>query len=149
MMMMYFHFGIADYILFKTWLPRTPAQYWLSLLAIFFFAFLIEALKAARSLAEQRWRTEFQKSNEMETQKLLGGDSSRIIPPFVLRVDFLRACFRALEIFSSYALMLAAMNFNVGVFGAIVAGTFAGSLTFGRFQFLLSGPSTTPQEECH
>ena len=34
LMRMYFHTGFADYVLFHSWVPRNPTQYFFTLLAI-------------------------------------------------------------------------------------------------------------------
>ncbi|TPX37594.1 hypothetical protein SmJEL517_g00651 [Synchytrium microbalum] len=45
-MIMYFHTGIVEYILFKKWVPRNVLQYVLSMLALFCLAVFYECLQA-------------------------------------------------------------------------------------------------------
>eukprot|EP00741_Cyanophora_paradoxa_P022906 tig00021525_g22126.t1 len=51
-MIMYFHTGINEYILFKQWVPKTDAEFAGACLALFFLAMFHELLVAGRALAD-------------------------------------------------------------------------------------------------
>lgn len=54
-MRMWIHAGITDIVLIKEWVPRNGAQYFGTLVACFFGALLVQALKAWRIQQELEW----------------------------------------------------------------------------------------------
>ncbi|KAN0025121.1 hypothetical protein ACTFIV_009537 [Dictyostelium citrinum] len=139
-MRMYFHTGILDYILFKSWVPRTDRQFAGSWFAIFFFAIFFELEKTLRSILEKRWTPKKKDSDDdssLISSSLLGGS----YPKFSYR-DIIRGCLHAIELTCSYALMLVAMTFNVALFFAVIAGVLVGNILFGRYR------NYTPRVTC-
>ncbi|KAI9103747.1 Ctr copper transporter family-domain-containing protein [Phlyctochytrium arcticum] len=54
-MKMFFHTGLTDYVLFETWVPRTPAQYAGTWIAIFVFGILYEGWVAFVAVYESKY----------------------------------------------------------------------------------------------
>jgi copper transporter 1 len=152
MMKMYFHDGILDYVLFKEWVPRNWWQYTLTIIAIIVLGMFYELLKVVRSI----WEGYMSKRKEAE---MLGFDIQReddadlreghshhhhhhesramtvweCIKGWDWKVEIPRATMAFVETLIGLVLMLVAMTFNVGLFLAVCAGAFFGSLFFGRF----------------
>lgn len=126
-MRMYFHMGIKDYVLFKEWVPTTSLAYFGTWVAVFVIAIIFDGIKFIRSRLEKRWAQ----------SALRLGDNGVVIEDrgekFRPSVDFFRSSLQALETLWGYAVMLIAMTFNVGLFLAVVAGSFVGTMLFGRF----------------
>lgn len=118
-MRMYFHTGLADYILFKGWVPHTGAQYFGSFLVIVLLGIIYELIGTIRSRLEQNW-----------SQKDISVPCKYSFLQF--KTDTLRGCLRMVEILISYLLMLIAMTYNVGLFFAVVIGFGLGTFLFGR-----------------
>lgn len=57
----------------------------------------------------------------------------KFIKGWNLKVELVRASMAFIETAVGLLLMLVAMTFNVGLFLAVCAGAFLGSLAFGRF----------------
>lgn len=136
-MKMYFHTGIVDYVLFKGWVPRTAGSYIGTWIIIFVAAVLSEILKLTRALLEKRWKRQQKKAQDMigldEQQGMPQYLYSQMQVSFRLSVDLPRAILQALEVGWSLLIMLVAMTFNVGLFFAVILGSFAGTLMVGRF----------------
>jgi hypothetical protein len=64
-------------------------------------------------------------------------------PRWYFSVDVPRAIFQSIEVIWSLMLMLVAMTYNIGLFLAIPAGAFIGTLVFGRFM------AYKPPASCH
>jgi hypothetical protein len=64
-------------------------------------------------------------------------------PRFFFTIDVPRAFLQSIEVIWSLLLMLVAMTYNVGLFFAIPAGAFIGTLIFGRFM------AYKPPSSCH
>ncbi|KAG2173881.1 hypothetical protein INT43_005301 [Umbelopsis isabellina] len=112
-MIMYFHQGIREYILFKNWVPQSEAQYAGAWFAIFFIAIFYQGLSVVRSNCEGYWLLKAAQESKGKF-KLFGSHESTI----------------------SYALMLVTMTFNVGLFFAVVTGLAIGAFFFGRHRTL-------------
>jgi len=136
-MLMYFHTGFSDYILFKGWVPRTSWQYALSFIAVVIIAILHEFLKVGRSLLERRWEYQYiqpKLNNNCENDMTEAGcDKNSRIPPFRPLVDFPRCCLHGLEIAWGLFVMLIAMTYNVGLFIGIIFGAMVGMCLVGRY----------------
>lgn len=131
-MRMYFHFGIKDYVLFKNWVPKTSLQYFGTWVAIFAMGIFYDVIKLIRSRLEKRWEvgatyTPLNSSSHEKTDVEIESPYK-----FRFKVEIVRAILQAIEMTWGYFLMLIAMTFNVGLFGAVIAGAFVGSLLFGR-----------------
>jgi copper transporter 1 len=150
-MRMYFHNSLLDYVLFKEWVPRNWWQYTLTIIAIIVLGMFYELLKVLRSI----WEGYMSKRKEAE---ILGDDQHgmhnglsdsdlghehrhrsrsgsvwNFIKGWDWKVEIPRACMAFVETLIGLVLMLVAMTFNVGLFLAVCAGAFFGSLIFGRF----------------
>lgn len=129
-MKMFFHFSYADYLLFDFWIPTTLFQYIFALLACFLLSVFFEALQTKKSILEHSW-----KPREI---KILGAYS---VEQF--KIDVIRSCFQFVILTIGYCLMLITMNFNVGMFLAIMVG-----LTFGSFIFARLRPHSDSIDVC-
>lgn len=141
-MRMYFHTGLADYVLFKTWVPRNNVQYAFTWLAIALAGILLEALKFGRARLEKRWA---RLSHNLSVQQQEHFDFTGKLP-WKWSIDIPRAILQTIELAWGYLLMLVAMTFNVGLFFAVLAGCFIGTLLFGRFLVSLPKVKTA---SCH
>ncbi|KYR01229.1 endosomal membrane protein [Tieghemostelium lacteum] len=131
LMQMFFHTGILDYILFKSWVPRTTREFAGSWFAIFFAAVFFECMKTLRAILEKKWepKPNSDSSDDLVKSSLLSGS----YPPWSWR-DIIRGFLHGLELTMSYLLMLVAMTFNVALFFAVIAGTIFGNIAVGRFR---------------
>lgn len=159
-MRMYFHTGFVDYVLFYGWVPRTGVQYAFTWIAIAVAGILLELLKFVRARLEKRWlqrgshyagvvnssEEDFNPNSHGSSHHHSSSSTPSEYPPWDWRVDIPRSILAAIELIWSYALMLVAMTFNVGLFFAVVFGAFAGTLIFGRFLVSLPKPKTV---SCH
>lgn len=156
-MRMYFHTGFVDYVLFYGWVPRTGVQYAFTWIAIALAGILLELIKFIRARLEKNWLRRGSQyvgvvnssEEDVSSHHHHSGHSSASsseYPPWDWRVDIPRSFLAAFELIWSYALMLVAMTFNVGLFFAVVFGCFAGTLIFGRFLVTLPKPKTV---SCH
>ncbi|KAF2071248.1 hypothetical protein CYY_007430 [Polysphondylium violaceum] len=144
LMRMFFHTGILDYVLFKTWIPRTPRQFAGAWFAIFFFAIIFECEKTLRSILEKKWEKERLEANEKDDKNSLiinGTIFKGSYPSFSYR-DIVKGFLHGLELTMSYLLMLVAMTFNVALFFSVIAGTIFGYILVGRFR------SYKPKDSC-
>ncbi|KAJ3126232.1 hypothetical protein HK100_010358 [Physocladia obscura] len=143
-MQMYFHFGIAEYILFKNAVPRTLTSYVFACAMVFLAAVLYEGLlswqrRYERAASERILRlgasynaTANSADGESAVALLLPSHNSKYLDLARTRVSIERAAFRFVGCALGYAVMLIAMTFNskmmaLGVAAICVA---AASLTF-------------------
>eukprot|EP01112_Ceratiomyxa_fruticulosa_P000161 TRINITY_DN1017_c0_g1_i3.p1 TRINITY_DN1017_c0_g1~~TRINITY_DN1017_c0_g1_i3.p1 ORF type:complete len:299 (-),score=36.25 TRINITY_DN1017_c0_g1_i3:138-1034(-) len=144
-MKMYFHLGIFDYVLFQSWVPRNNLAYTGTFLVIVLAQIFHDFLKSLRKKAENHWK---QQSNSIQLRDTDSQSFSFMeAPPFNLRVDFPRAVLHSVEVTFGFLIMLVAMTFNVGLFFAIIVGSFIGTLIFGRF--IYAGGDYQPNGSCH
>jgi len=136
-MKMYWHTTINDYVLFKSWVPRTSWSYILTLVACFFFAVLYEGLKAFIAWLENKWRRDSLSINKSESDTFLGDNVKLEIPAFDPTKDSIRSLLHMFSYGLHYWVMLLAMTYNVGIFLAILVGHAVGYLCFGRFSRLV------------
>lgn len=142
-MRMYFHTGIKDYVLFKEWVPKSNLGYFGTWVAVFVMGVLFDGLKFIRTRLENKWAqsSEYEKINEhgnIDTHQ-----NKSHATKFRWTVDIPRGFLQALETTWGYFLMLIAMTFNVGLFMAVIAGSFFGAVIFGRFI------AYQPKASCH
>ena len=141
-MRMYFHTGILDYVLFKGWVPKSKLQYALTWFGIALAGVLLEFIKLIRARLEKKWKdyaTKFVGLNDEEPEHIP-------YSPWSWKVDLPRSILTVIEVGWGYCLMLVAMTFNVGLFFAVLAGAFIGTLIFGRFLAPLPKPKVS---SCH
>eukprot|EP01112_Ceratiomyxa_fruticulosa_P003253 TRINITY_DN1361_c0_g1_i1.p1 TRINITY_DN1361_c0_g1~~TRINITY_DN1361_c0_g1_i1.p1 ORF type:complete len:352 (+),score=44.55 TRINITY_DN1361_c0_g1_i1:158-1213(+) len=130
-MKMYFHLGIFDYILFRSWVPRSRLAYAATFLVVVIAQVFHDFLKFLRKKAESKWKQQRNsiQLHDMDSQAYTFVEA----PPFNFKVDFARATLHSVEITLGFLIMLVAMTFNLGLFLAIILGSFLGTLIFGRF----------------
>jgi hypothetical protein len=162
-MKMFFHFGYVDYILFKQWVPRSPLQYWLSVLAVVLLGIFYEYLLTIRAILEYQWAERdaqrmarlnnglggsngaldreglLLQSGDVDRQRFKNANPYMIVfrgagPKFDWSQELLRAFLQFIETVISYSLMLIAMTFNVGLFLGVPLGIALGALMFARFR---------------
>ncbi|RKO91583.1 Ctr copper transporter family-domain-containing protein [Blyttiomyces helicus] len=125
LMRMFFHTGLADYVLFESWVPRTNGQFTGAFIAIFLAAFLYEGYLAYNALLEASWA---------KSVRTFPGTDDAPAPASLLKERLVRAGIRFASRFigatAAYALMLITMTFNVGLFFAVVVGLAVGSAVF-------------------
>jgi len=143
-MLMYFHGGYADYILFQNWVPQNIVQYTFSWFAIFAVTVFHEFIRMIRKKFERNCRN-------TSPRLVADSENSKIsaVLPFSFAVDFPRAVLQALEAAWSLFVMLIAMTYNIGLFAAIVVGYFFGSLIFGRYSAAYDENSSINTGACH
>ena len=153
-MRMYFHTGFADYILFEGFVPRTPGEYIGACIFTLLLAILYEALFAWLSIQELKWRVELrQLSNTRRSccgrvaleDSDSGSTTCLVVPPLPsflkhfagysngnrgTRIAAMRGFCKTFMICISYALMLLAMTFNLGIFICVCIGFGLGSFMF-------------------
>lgn len=131
MMRMYFHTGINDIFLFRSWVPRNHLDYAAIWFFFFFLAIFQIFLKAVRSMKERKWQQLDQSRGKVLEKPLLKDKSSKS-----KKIPFSTNTRRALFVFVTgtfdYCLMFAAMTFNIGIFFAVVLGFSFGTLFFGH-----------------
>jgi copper transporter 1 len=57
-MKMFFHFGVVDYVLFETWIPRTSLEYAGTFLAVVLMTVFLDALRFLKFFLETKWTPE-------------------------------------------------------------------------------------------
>jgi len=141
-MKMYFHNGLTDFILWDTWVPCTVGRYVGALVAIFVTGLFTGFLKGVRARLEQRWMIEL--SDEPPQPEGSWG----FLPTGKQRwMNLVRSFFVFVVVTLDYALMLAAMTFNYGIFFAVILGMAAGSLFFGHTVVpIRTRPSSQPYQ---
>ena len=126
-MKMYFHNGFTDFILWDTWVPYTVERYVGALVALFITGIFTGFLKAVRPRLEQRWM------KQLGDEPPLPEGSWVFLPTGQQRwMNLMRFVFVFVTVTLDYALMLASMTFNYGIFFAVILGMASGSLFFGH-----------------
>eukprot|EP00803_Ostreobium_quekettii_P011359 evm.model.scf_811.5 EVM.evm.TU.scf_811.5 scf_811:29633-36935(-) len=137
-MMMYFHTGTFEIILFKEWIPKSDLEFALSFLAIVAAGILSQALKALRLFLEARWTAARRDRDARYAPVHLGpdaaseGEQAPYMTAGQASRNGVRAAVSALVTTLDFALMLVAMTFNVALFFAVVSGIATGTFLFGH-----------------
>jgi len=139
-MKMYLHTSIADYVLFKSWIPRTNGQYVGTLIAILIFGITSELLKLLKCFCDSKWTkvpTSEAAANantfDITQDVVADGFRERLQVPFRWKVEIARGAYRTLESFWGIMVMLLVMTFNVGIIFSYCAGVFIGTVLVGRY----------------
>ncbi|ORX92751.1 Ctr-domain-containing protein [Basidiobolus meristosporus CBS 931.73] len=134
-MIMYFHTGIHEYILFKNWVPKSSGQLVGAWFAIFFIGVLYEGFGVLRGNLEAKWAI----ANQSCSKVALGS--------FVASLprDLVRLAMRFIDATVGYSLMLVTMTFNVALFFAVITGLAVGTFLFAKFRTM----SAEPKSGCH
>jgi len=133
-MRMFFHFSLADYILFQAAVPETPGQFALACFAVACAGILLEAVVFLNAYYEAQVKYKPSAASD-ELKSLTGNAASATFMRVPIRpmIDVGRALLRVLQFAVSYSLMLIAMTFNVGLIIAMLCGVLLGNLIFGRY----------------
>ncbi|KAK9764646.1 hypothetical protein K7432_007688 [Basidiobolus ranarum] len=134
-MIMYFHTGIHEYILFKNWVPKSKGQLVGAWFAIFFIGALYEGFGVLRGNLESKWALTNQPSSSISL-----GFFTASLPR-----DTIRLVMRFIDATVGYSLMLVTMTFNVALFFSIITGLAVGSFLFAKFRTV----SVEPKAGCH
>ncbi|ORY05660.1 Ctr-domain-containing protein [Basidiobolus meristosporus CBS 931.73] len=134
-MIMYFHTGIHEYILFKNWIPKTSGQMAGAWFAIFFIGVFYEGFGVFRGNLEANWAA----TNQPCTSLSLGSFTAS------LPRDCVRLVMRFIDATIGYSLMLVTMTFNVALFFAVITGLAFGTFLFAKFR----AASSEPKSGCH
>mmetsp|Transcript_65099 Transcript_65099/g.149068 ORF Transcript_65099/g.149068 Transcript_65099/m.149068 type:complete len:405 (-) Transcript_65099:250-1464(-) len=150
-MQMPFHWGYTDAILFPGWVPCSPGWYFLSLLAVAAMALLVSFMKALHAREELHASlsgkvgddesgeggSSRSEDGSVSALPLAAGAGGKALGPLfvsreVLGENLKGALFVAVTLTLDYLLMLVAMTFNIGLFGAVIFGFSLGALLFGH-----------------
>ncbi|KAI9014224.1 hypothetical protein DFJ74DRAFT_681891 [Hyaloraphidium curvatum] len=120
-MKMFFHFGLADYVLIRAWVPRTGLQYAATLAVVFLAAVGYQVLDIALGNAipaMSRPSVALVDNGEPATQRGVSPNAVRALAVAGMKLY-------------GYCLMLIAMTFNVGLFAALISGVAVGEYYYG------------------
>ncbi|KAI8911680.1 Ctr copper transporter family-domain-containing protein [Gorgonomyces haynaldii] len=168
-MQMFFHSAIAEYILFKEWVPKNKTQYAGACIGVFFLAVLYEGLTSFIRIQEYKWDCALKdrRSNKRQVQEVadaafgaskqppktsltaVGGFKDGVFGVFVA---VMKGLLKSLSVAISYALMLIAMTFNVGLFLSVVFGFGFGTICFAPLVSDIVSPSLEGTQDvtgCH
>lgn len=118
-MRMYFHTGYSDYLLFKSWVPRSGAQYIAAIIILFLVSFLYELLLVWNVVWEASLNSRSMYPFKSESVDI---EEEQISLHSGILVIVCRFGFKIGITVVGYSLMLIAMTFNVGFFLAVVFG---------------------------
>ncbi|KAM8706624.1 hypothetical protein ACLKA7_010827 [Drosophila subpalustris] len=140
-MIMVFHGGHCERILWRGWVAYTVTEFVLSAIALFVLAFLYELLKflrenllrrEARKEAERMAMELRQKSNENNSETHLAEHSEKTYWQRIFAsAHIIQSLLNLVQIIVSYLLMLIFMNFNYWLCLAVVLGLGLGYFCFG------------------
>jgi len=130
-MMMYFHFGYSETILFSWWKISTIWELALSMLGICIMSFLYEALKYGR---DYMFRKTIHSSSYTSTSKnnITISDGQQPVRMAMLSIGHcVQTLLHMVQFLVSYFLMLIFMTYNVWLCIAVLIGSGLGYFTFG------------------
>eukprot|EP01012_Entosiphon_sulcatum_P065758 TRINITY_DN94754_c0_g1_i1.p1 TRINITY_DN94754_c0_g1~~TRINITY_DN94754_c0_g1_i1.p1 ORF type:complete len:371 (+),score=49.16 TRINITY_DN94754_c0_g1_i1:27-1115(+) len=138
-MRMYFHLGQLDYILFKSFVPRSSGQYaaFFALVVVYtiwaeiFKLFRVRISKYLRQDVVEDINSDFAVKDVTESTGLRNGLVTKRFPPIL--VEIILAVVHVVDMTNGLFVMLVSMTFNVGLFLAILLGYFLGYLLVGRY----------------
>ncbi|XP_008555745.1 high affinity copper uptake protein 1 isoform X2 [Microplitis demolitor] len=133
MMMMYFHFGYDETILFESWKISTMGGLIGSMIGIIIMAALYEGLKYYREyLFWKTYNTLQYRSVTVPPEKNPTTEDSRVVQPTMLSwMHTFQTLLHIIQIILSYFLMLIFMTYNVWLCIAVVLGAAIGYFLFG------------------
>lgn len=133
MMMMFFHGGYCEIVLFNTWKVTTVASLIGSMIGIFIMAALYEGLKYYREyLFWRTYNTLQYRSVSMPPEKGVVSEDNRIVQPTMFSVMHgFQTFLHVVQIVLSYFLMLIFMTYNIWLCLAVVVGAATGYFLFG------------------
>lgn len=133
MMMMTFHTGFCETVLFDSWKVSSVGGLIGSMIGIFIMAALYEGLKYYREYLFWKTYNSLQyKAVSIPADKAIGVEDNRIVQPtmFSLLHGF-QTFLHIVQIVLSYFLMLIFMTYNVWLCLAVVVGAAVGYFLFG------------------
>ncbi|KAN0030323.1 hypothetical protein ACTA71_010085 [Dictyostelium dimigraforme] len=150
MKMKYFHGGIDEIVLFKTWITYDLGSFVGTWFVVFVFSFFYEFFKTFRSIIEINWRRNNVNSNEnnnisKQDEEINMNQISLSLfkgsyPSFSYK-DIIGGVLYGIETGMSLILMLIVMLFNTALFFSILMGIACGNICFGRFNQFKPKPS--------
>ncbi|XP_071441433.1 high affinity copper uptake protein 1 isoform X2 [Hetaerina americana] len=134
MMMMYFHFGCNETVLFDSWKITNVGGLIGSMVGIFIMAALYEGLKYYREYLF--WRSynsiQYRSVTTPDEKGSIGTSDHRIVQPTMLSwPHVLQTGLHIVQVVISYFLMLIFMTYNVWLCLAVLAGAGTGYFLFG------------------
>ena len=152
-MMMYFHAGHCEHVLFKELLVSTAGQMVGACIAIFFLALFYEGLKVFREyLLRQALMPNY--NSEVTISKYSQSQDTMVIDPqsakangtrMISTAHFIQTILHIIQVFMSYCLMLAFMTYNVWLCLAVILGAGTGYFMFGWKRAIV----VDVNEHCH
>ncbi|XP_046581802.1 high affinity copper uptake protein 1-like isoform X2 [Haliotis rubra] len=135
-MMMYFHTGTCEYVLFEKIIISNAGQMGGACVVIFFLAMLYEGLKCLREYLIQKnhvgtkyYNTTLPAGSSKENMVM---ESKETVHGKMLSGShFLQTILHMVQVFVSYCLMLVFMTYNVWLGLAVILGAGAGYFFFG------------------
>uniref|UniRef100_A0A1B6F2E9 Copper transport protein n=1 Tax=Cuerna arida TaxID=1464854 RepID=A0A1B6F2E9_9HEMI len=133
MMMMTFHFGYNETILFEFWKISSVGGLIGSMFGIFFMAALYEGLKYYREYLFWKTYNSLQyRSVEVPTNKNTAPEDNSVVQPTMLSINHaFQTLLHIIQIVVSYFLMLIFMTYNVWLCVAVALGAATGYFLFG------------------
>ncbi|XP_051167062.1 high affinity copper uptake protein 1-like isoform X2 [Leptopilina boulardi] len=133
MMMMYFHGGYSETILFESWKISSIGGLIGSIIGIIIMAALYEGLKYYREYLFWRTYNALQyRSVTMPQEKNVVAEDNRVVQPTMLSwMHTFQTFLHIIQIVLSYFLMLIFMTYNVWLCFAVVLGAAIGYFLFG------------------
>jgi len=101
---------------------------------------------------EIRWKMDPKKYSSINTGSSLNSKALSVVyAPFEWRRDIIRAFYRMIDVIFHFFIMLIAMNYNAGLFIAIILGYGIGHIVFSRLARpqLGSGSLMDDEDQCH
>jgi len=134
MMMMYFHFGCEETILFSFWKISSVTGLVASMVGIFFMAALYEGLKYYREYLF--WKTynslQYRSVEAPANKNPVGSEENPAVQPTMLSLNHaFQTVLHIVQIVISYFLMLIFMTYNVWLCVAVALGAATGYFLFG------------------
>lgn len=131
-MQMYFTATSSVTLWFQKWSTNTQGKYAASIVGLLLLCILQEAVSRFRTHAARQWGSSGFRSLQSSSADVVHSDAQSSIASFrkYLPVRVGLSLLYALNLTTSYLLMLAIMTFNVGYFIAIVAGLGLGHFIF-------------------
>jgi len=133
MMMMFFHFGNNETVLFESWKFDSVGGLIGSMIGIFFMAALYEGLKYYREYLFWRTYNALQyRAVSFPSEKGVVNEDNQVVQPTMMSwMHFFQTILHILQITLSYFLMLIFMTYNVWLCIAVVFGAAVGYFLFG------------------
>ncbi|XP_018016134.1 high affinity copper uptake protein 1 isoform X2 [Hyalella azteca] len=147
-MMMYFHGGCNEVILFDFWRISEVWELLLSMLGIFILAFLYEALKYCREYLFRKAVQRVSYSTTSSNNITLTEDQQQQQPvsmKMMSSAHAIQTCLHMVQFLVSYLLMLVFMTYNAWLCLAVLLGAGVGYFVFGWRKALV----VELTEHCH